>query len=182
MNIRRKCLLAGMVSAMLAGSAAQADQKTIDIISRFSVKFSVQDNLASGHGVNCAALGGDWGSCYRAIITLSNPGETLRDNDWAIYFSGIRQVLLSENDQFTVTHLVGDLHKIEPTAKFHGFPAGQTVELPLINEYWQVSLSDVLPRWYVTSGSGTPKVIAATATSSLQEMADVSLRQGRRAP
>lgn len=181
MRINPKCLLAGTVSALLLGGAAQADQKTIDAISRFSVKFSVQDNLASSHGVDCAALGGDWGSCYRATITLVNPGVTLRDNDWAIYFSGIRQVLQSDNDQFTVTHLVGDLHKIEPTANFRGFPAGQAVVLPLINEYWQVSQSDVLPRWYVTSGSGTPKVIAATATSSLTEMAEVPFSQWRRA-
>lgn len=181
MKLSRKYILATMISALLTGTAAHADQSTIDNISRFGVKFSVQDNLAASHGVDCAALGGDWASCYRATITLSNPGKTLSDKDWSIYFSGIRQVLSSENDQFTVTHLVGDLHKIEPTAKFRGFPAGQSVVLPLINEYWQVSVSDVLPRWYVTSGSGTPKVITATEPSSLQNIADVPLSQWRRA-
>lgn len=180
MIFRRKCMLLGVVSTLLAGPVAHADQQTIDRISQFSLKFSVQDNLAASHGVDCAVLGGDWGSCYRATITLSNPGKTLRDNDWAIYFSGIRQVLASDNDQFTLTHLTGDLHKIEPTAKFRGFPGGQSVELPIINEYWQVSLSDVLPRWYVTSGSGTPKVITATDTSSLRQIADVPLSQWRR--
>lgn len=182
MKFSRKYLLACLVSTLLAGTAANASQQTINQISRFGVKFSVQDNLAATHGVDCAALGGDWGSCYRATIKLSNPGNTLNDKDWTIYFSGIRQVLASENDQFTITHVVGDLHKIEPTAKFRGFPGGQSVSLPVINEYWQVSLSDVLPRWYVTSTKGVPKVIAVTDTDTMQDIAEVPVSQWRRSP
>ncbi len=182
MKLSRKYLLACLVSTLLAGPAANASQQTIDHISRFGVKFRVQDNLAASHGVDCAALGGDWGSCYRATITLSNPGQTLKDKDWAIYFSSIRQVLASDNDQFTITHLVGDLHKIEPTEKFRGFPGGQSIVLPVINEYWQVSLSDVLPRWYVTSTGGTPKIIAATDTEDMQQLAEIPASQWRRSP
>ncbi|MBS0894224.1 carbohydate-binding domain-containing protein [Tatumella sp. JGM130] len=182
MKYTRKHVLAGIVSALLLCSTATASQMTIDKISQFGVKFSVQDNLAATNGIDCAALGGDWGSCYRASITLTNPGEALNDKDWAIYFSSIRQILSVGNDQFKITHLVGDLHKIEPTDKFRGFPARQSVVLPLINEYWQVSVSDVLPRWYVTSGGATPKVIRVTDTEDLQQITDIPSGQWRRSP
>lgn len=74
-----------------------------------------------------------------------------------------------DNDQFTVTHIIGDLHKLEPTEKFTGLPAGQSVDIPIVNEYWQLFINDVLPRWYVTSGDAKPKVIANTDTETLTD-------------
>ena len=74
-----------------------------------------------------------------------------------------------KNDQFKITFVTGDLHKIEPTDKFKGFTAGQAVEIPLIGEYWQLFESDVMPRWYVTSQDAKPKVIASTDTEDLRQ-------------
>lgn len=180
--LTRRCWLSAVISTMLISASAWADQQTIDQMSHFGVKVAVEDNFAGQHGVNCAASGGDWGACYQATITLTNPGAALQSHDWAIWFSGIRQVLATDNDQFRITHVVGDLHKIEPTETFRGFPAGGSIVLPVINEYWQLSLSDVLPRWYVTSSQGTPKVIAATATENLSEITTLPASQWKRTP
>lgn len=76
-------------------------------------------------------------------------------------------ILAVDNDQFTVTHLTGDLHKIEPTAKFAGFPANQTIEIPITGEYWQLFATDFMPRWYATSGDAKPKVLASTDTEDI---------------
>ncbi len=62
-----------------------------------------------------------------------------------------------DNARFKVHPIIGDLHKLEPTDKFSAFPAGQAVDIPIINEYWQLFMSDVIPRWYVTSTDAQPK-------------------------
>ena len=160
-------LVATAIAGLIASGAAFAGQKTVDQISQLGVNYTITDNHAAQNGVDCAALGADWASCNKATITLTNNGEAITDKDWAIYFPSIRQILKIDNDQFTVTHIVGDLHKLEPTEKFTGFPAGQAVEIPIINEYWQLFMTDVIPRWYVTSGDATPKVIASTNTEDL---------------
>ena len=80
------------------------------------------DNRAGENGVDCAALGADWASCNRVLFTLSNDGQAIDGKDWVIYFHSPRQTLRVDNDQFKIAHLTGDLYKLEPTAKFSGFP------------------------------------------------------------
>ena len=141
-----------------------------------------EGEAGGAEGGKWCGLGGGRGACYQATITLTNPGAALQSHDWAIWFSGIRQVLATGNDQFKITHIVGDLHKIGPTAAFRGFPSGGSVVLPVVNEYWQLSLTDVLPRWYVTSSQGTPKVITATVTEKLSDITTLPATQWKRTP
>ncbi|KGT90386.1 beta-N-acetylhexosaminidase [Erwinia typographi] len=167
MNKFRASLVAVALMSALASGAASADQDIVDRISQFGVKYKVTDNLAADHGVDCAALGADWASCNRATITLSNPGEAIDSRDWAIYMSNVHETLKVDSDQFRMVHIVGDLTRLEPTDKFQGIPAGGTIEIPIVNEYWQLFITDVMPRWYVTSGNATPKIIASTDTEDL---------------
>lgn len=163
--------LAVAVSAlgMLGFSAAsQADQQIVDQLSQLKVNVKVTDNRAAENGVDCAALGADWASCNQSVITLTSDSD-IKGNDWAIYFHNPRQVLDVKSEQFKITFVTGDLHKIEPTDKFKGFTAGQSVEIPLIGEYWQLFESDIMPRWYVTSQDAKPKVIASTDTEDLRQ-------------
>ncbi|NDJ58451.1 family 20 glycosylhydrolase [Enterobacteriaceae bacterium 4M9] len=167
MKMFKASVLGGVISALLCSGAAFAGQETVDGISKLKLNYTVNDNQAALNGVDCAALGADWASCNKATIKLTNNGEAITSKDWTIWFPSIRQVLKIDSDQFKVTHVVGDLHKLEPTDKFTGFPAGGTVEIPIINEYWQIFMTDVIPRWYVTSGDAKPKVIASTDTEDL---------------
>ena len=169
MHTARLSLLAGAITALLSSGAALASQSTVDAISQFNLNYAVKDNFAAQHGVDCAKLGADWASCNKAVITLTNKGEAVTDNAWAIYFHSIRPILQVANPQFKVTHIMGDLHKLEPTEQFSGFPAKHSVEIPIINEYWQLFITDVLPRWYVTGEEATPKTIANTNTEDLAQ-------------
>ena len=36
-----------------------------------------------------------------------------------------------------MTHLVGGLTRLEPTEKFTGLGAGESVQVPVVHEYWQ---------------------------------------------
>jgi|GEM_PF-2629782 len=164
MNKLALSVLAATILASLNGAAVAAGQQTVDQISRFTLNYTVNDNHAALHGIDCAKLGADWASCNKATITLVNNGEAVTDKSWTIYFHSIRRILQVENDQFKVSHIMGDLHKLEPTDKFTGFPAGQRVDIPIINEYWQLFITDILPRWYVTADHATPKIIANTDT------------------
>ncbi|AKJ41449.1 beta-N-acetylhexosaminidase [Pragia fontium] len=149
--------------------AANADQKTVDQLSHFKVNYQIVDNQAADHGVDCSALGADWASCNKVTITLTNPSAEVKGKDWAIYFHSIRQILRVDNDQFKITHVTGDLHKLEPTDKFTSFPANKAVEIPIIVEYWQIFKTDVMPRWYAASEGAKAKVITSTDTEDLSK-------------
>lgn len=154
---------------MGAANADTANQQIVDQLSTLKVNYKVLDNRAGENGVDCARLGADWASCNQVMITLTNTGDEIKGRDWAIYFHSIRQILTVDNDQFSITHLTGDLHKIEPTAKFAGFPANQAVEIPITGEYWQLFATDFMPRWYATSGDAKPKVLKSTDTEDINE-------------
>lgn len=157
------------LTSLSAWSAVSAlsDAQVVDRISEFGVRYQVTDNLASQHGVDCAALGADWAACNRAILILINNGPALQSKNWAIYMSNVHKTLRAESDQFKITHITGDLTRLEPTDKFNGFAAGESVEIPIINEYWQLFITDVMPRWYVTAGAAAPKIIKSTDREDL---------------
>ncbi|HBV38916.1 MAG TPA: beta-N-acetylhexosaminidase [Erwinia sp.] len=165
-KLKLSLVATALLMAMASGSAI-ADQHVVNQISQFGVKYTVNDNHAALHGIDCAASGADWASCNRATITLTNPGEAVTSKDWVIWLSNIRQTLRVDNDQFRMVHVVGDLTRLEPTEKFKGFAAGESVQIPLVNEYWQLFITDVMPRWYVTSENARPEIIASTNTENL---------------
>lgn len=173
--------LLALALAGLTGNA-NADQNLADKLGQFTLNYAVLDNHAGQHGVDCAALGADWAACSKATITLTNHGEAITDKNWIIWFPSIRRVLKVENAQFKITHVMGDLHKLEPGDKFTGFPAGQAVTIPIINEYWQLFITDVLPRWYVTSGDSRPVIIANTNTEALTDFVSLPGEQWKRTP
>lgn len=171
MNKFKMSALAVLTATGLFGSvgSAMANQQVVDQLSQLKVNLKMLDNRAAEHGVDCAKLGADWASCHKVMITLTNGSQEIKDKDWAIYFHSPRQTLKVDNDQFKVTHLTGDLYKLEPTDKFTSFPANQAVEIPIIAEYWQLFHSDFLPRWYATSGDAKPKILANTDTDDVNQ-------------
>ncbi len=107
-----------------------------------------------------------WGSCLKATIQIKNTGDAWNEKGWAIYYSSIRKVQSSDSSDFAVSHVNGDLTKIEPTAGFAGFGAGETKEISIKADYWMVSQTDVMPRFYVVSGTDSAN-ITNTDTESL---------------
>ncbi|WP_437891586.1 beta-N-acetylhexosaminidase [Phytobacter sp. V91] len=183
MRTVRLSIMSSVMFGLLGNGMAQADQGTVDRISQFALNYAIKDNHAALNGVDCAKLGADWASCNKATITLTNPGDAVTSKDWVIYFHSIRQVLQVANPQFKVTHIMGDLHKLEPGASFTGFPARASVEIPIVNEYWQLFMTDVLPRWYVSAEGATAKTIASTDTEDLSQfVSPLPAEQWKRTP
>ncbi|MGM5629823.1 beta-N-acetylhexosaminidase [Apibacter raozihei] len=142
-----------------------SEQMIVDVMSsQLQLNYKIVDNFAASHGVDCSALGADWGSCNKALISFYNKGKDINDKNWTIYFHSIRRILKVDNPQFKISHITGDLHKLEPTNLFTGFQSNKVTDIPIIGEYWQLQETDVMPRWYVTSGQAQPKIITNTDT------------------
>src|SRR5437868_13681410 len=107
------------------GTSMPVTQPGLDAIgANTQVTFTVIENVPmvatdAGMMADCPASTG--GFCLDAKITLKNMGPAWNATGWAIYYSSIRKVAWVGNPDFTITHIVGDLHKIEPTASFKGF-------------------------------------------------------------
>ena len=164
MNLKHSLLAIAMstvfVSQVQAADAAK--QAVVDsLANNLVVKYEVVTNDGAGAGLDCQALGSEWASCGVAKLHLTNTGADVTSKDWSIYVSSIRRIQRVDNDQFTITHLTGDLYRLTPTEKFQGFAKDATVEVPLVVEYWVLFESDIMPNWYVASEGAEPKVLAS---------------------
>lgn len=164
MNLKHS-LLAIAMSTVLVGQVQAADaakQAVVDsLASNLVVKYEVVTNDGAGAGIDCQALGSEWASCGVAKLHLTNTGADVTSKDWSIYVSSIRRIQRVDSDQFTITHVTGDLYKMSPTDKFQGFAKDATIEVPLVVEYWVLFETDIIPNWYVTAEGAEPKVIAS---------------------
>ncbi|MDE1485473.1 carbohydate-binding domain-containing protein [Xenorhabdus bovienii] len=166
-KLRTLAALITTVGLMGCVHAEMTSQQVVDSLSQLKVNFKIKDNQAGAHGTDCAILGADGASCNQVHITLANGNQAIDSSDWAIYFHSIRQILKVDHEQYKITHITGDLHKLEPTEKFTGIKANEKILLPIFGEYWQIYSTDFMPRWYATSGDAMPKILANTDTEDL---------------
>lgn len=163
-------LIAASVIATLAGcSALQSSEQQVvnSLADNLDIQYQVLTNHGANEGLACQDLGAEWASCNKVNMTLVNQGEAINSKDWAIYFHSIRLILDVDNEQFKISRVTGDLHKLEPTDKFDGFAAGEEVVLPLIGEYWQLFETDFMPGAFVAAPNAEPKMIASLNTEDV---------------
>ncbi|MDN3614350.1 beta-N-acetylhexosaminidase [Vibrio gallaecicus] len=166
----KRHLIAVSVLAGLTGCAATqtSEQQVVNSLAdNLDIQYEVITNHGATKGLKCQDLGAEWASCNKVNMTLVNQGEAVDSKDWAIYFHSIRLILDVDNEQFKITRLTGDLHKLEPTEKFDGFAAGEEVSLPLTSEYWQLFETDFMPGAFVASPNTEPKMIASLNTEDI---------------
>ncbi|MEF1312247.1 beta-N-acetylhexosaminidase [Vibrio mytili] len=163
-------LIAASVITTLAGcSALQSNEQQVvnSLANNLDIQYEVLTNHGANDGLACQDMGAEWASCNKVNMTLTNQGDAVESNDWAIYFHSIRLILDVENEQFKVTRVTGDLHKLEPTDKFDGFAAGEEVVIPLVGEYWQLFDTDFMPGAFVAAENTEPKMIASLNTEDV---------------
>ncbi|WP_261816877.1 beta-N-acetylhexosaminidase [Vibrio gallicus] len=158
----KQSLIATSVIAVLAGctTTSNTNQTTVDALAKnLDISYQVLTNHGANDGINCQNLEAEWASCNKVKITLTNDGAAIDSRDWAIYFHSVRLILEVDSDQFTITRITGDLHKLEPTDKFKGFAAGETIDFDFIGEYWQLFDTDFFPGAFVSAEGAEPKQI-----------------------
>ncbi|ACY14028.1 family 20 glycosylhydrolase [Haliangium ochraceum] len=144
--------------------AAPLTQEVLDRMARdIELRYELLETHGAQAGVDCKALAGDYASCHTARLVLSNRGEeALPSGGWTLYFHSIRRVLSVEGEDFTISHINGDLHALRPTASFAGFAAGEALNVAFVAEYWTLYQSDFMPRYYLSADGLDSRIIANT--------------------
>ncbi|MDO6706727.1 family 20 glycosylhydrolase [Photobacterium sp. 1_MG-2023] len=149
-------VLAFALSAALAAPAFAIPATTLDQLGQgLDVQYTVVDNTQE-----------DWVS-FRAKLDFTNQSaQTLPASGWAIYFSHIRMVKNVLTDQVKISHVNGDMFKLEPTASFVPLAPGQSLTIEFDASDWQVAKTDIMPNWYLVSeenGETLTSLIASTS-------------------
>lgn len=110
MRVRRSLVSMALAMALTAPAAMAMTQSQLDGMGQgVDLKYQVIDNTLTD------------GNSFRASITLrNNTAQPLPATGWSLWFSHIRDVSKLYTDQFKVTHVNGDIFKLEPTAQFRG--------------------------------------------------------------
>jgi hexosaminidase len=79
------------------------------------------------------SIANDWGAS-RAAFTLTNRGtKPLPPNGWAIYYNALHGAQPgSVGGGFIIEDMIGDLHRLVPTAGFAGLPPGSSIRIPYL--------------------------------------------------
>ncbi|QQX81520.1 carbohydate-binding domain-containing protein [Shewanella sp. KX20019] len=124
---------------------------------QLAVNYRVVTNVADE---NCDEDSAD-GRCFVAEIELTFPVD-ITSKDWAIYYSQMRPVQSIEGDEFTISRVKGDLHKIEPAIGFKGLLKGETKTIRFRGDNWQLAETDAMPNYYIVANDSEPVLIDST--------------------
>nr|XP_009858403.2 uncharacterized protein LOC100177256 [Ciona intestinalis] len=147
----------------LSECLAQSDLNYIG--ENLNVQFNVINNL-NGNNEN-----------FNAEVLLHNTGPSVINKDsWEIFFYSLYMI---EPDHLpniagyeipqtglTFYHVNGILFKFSPTANFKSLQPGATLTVSLVIQYWSVSRTDHMPRWYVASQGFLPVMLKSTESDS----------------
>ncbi|WP_299802231.1 family 20 glycosylhydrolase [uncultured Shewanella sp.] len=145
---------ASLTQASLTQTSLNRIGETLDI------RYRVVTNAPDEHCDQDAADG----RCFLAEIDLTSPID-IDSKAWSIYYSQMRPIQSIEGDEFSITRIQGDLHRIAPAAGFDGIKKGQTKTIQFRGELWQLSETDAMPNYYIVADGLEPVVIRSTQLS-----------------
>ena len=139
-----------------------ANQRNIDDIAQhLDIKYRLVSNVPTDR---CDAKITD-SACFEVELTFTAK-KAIQAKGWSIYFSHISPVQSpvqsSLGDEFSVTHLNGDLHQISLLENFSGFKAGESKSVIFRANFWMLSETDALPNYLVTATDLDARVIKST--------------------
>lgn len=101
------------------------------------------------------------GKCFEVELTFTAP-EAITANNWQIFFSQIAPIQSSESDEFSITHINGDLHRIDLKPEYRGFAKGESKSILFRAMFWSLAESDAMPNYLITADNITAQVIEST--------------------
>ncbi len=135
-----------------------ATNAAIDTIAQsLEIKYQQVDNRPSAQCDQQV----EGGNCYKANLRLSTH-KAINSTQWKIYFSHITPIQSIESEEFTINHVNGDLHVIEPTDKFTGFKTNETKVITFYADFWSLSETDAMPNYIVVNNNDYAKVVNST--------------------
>ncbi|MCL1056994.1 carbohydate-binding domain-containing protein [Shewanella gelidimarina] len=147
-----------VASGVSISSPDALTQQQLDIIGQsLAVTYRVITNVADDKCDKATA----GGKCFVAEIDLTFPVDT-QSKAWAIYFSQMRPIQSIVGDEFTISRVKGDLHKIEPSIGFKGVNKGETKTIQFRGDNWQLAETDAMPNYYIVANGSKPTLIEST--------------------
>ncbi len=110
---------------------------------------------------SCSSMGAEYSSCSYTNLHIKDATGSLNDGNWKLYFHSIRRVLRIDSEEFSVSHVNGDLNYLEPTAGFTGF-TGDVKTVGLVTEFNYLIETDLMPRYWLARDNGEVTLIANT--------------------
>ncbi|MEZ9594685.1 family 20 glycosylhydrolase [Shewanella sp. 10N.261.52.F9] len=146
------------VSSQAASATTQLTQSVLDKIGHtLEIRYRVVTNVPDE---NCDKEVGN-GRCFLAEIDLTSAID-INNKDWSIYYSQMRPIQSIVGDEFDITRVQGDLHKITPAAGFKGLKKGEKTTIQFRGELWQLSEIDGMPNYYIAAEGLEPVIISST--------------------
>lgn len=129
----------------------------------------VKYNFLSNIETDCPELKGKKVKhCYSAEIHLSlpkgSPTYLVEQHAWQLNYSQVYPAYASNSDDFTLTHLNGDIHQIKPKDNFSGFKTEQEYKVKLWVKSTLITESQLMPNYWLASEGLAPAVVASTKT------------------
>ncbi len=125
-----------------------------------AVIYEVANNQGTSVGLQCADIGAQYNACSVVNLHIKDAANTLSDTAWKLYFHSTRRILQVQSDEFSVTHVNGDLHYVAPNSTFNGFNGG-VKSVKMITEFNHLVETDFQPRYWVAR-DGNVTLIANT--------------------
>ena len=145
-------------------------QNLVDYLSNnLEVRYKVISNMIDGDSV----LG-----MFRSELTLRNGGSSniTTRGSWALFLQHL-SVFSKDGihlDKFGIklSHINGDLFRLEPTDSFKDLPPGGSITLPLVAFWCFITRFDMMPNWYIVAPGAQPRILKCTAGESLKFVAN----------
>lgn len=160
--MHNKKIIISLLTLFSLSSHAEQPLPDQQILNTLASQLNVQHEFVDSHPQTCP---NDLAECYLSRIHLKVPRDfNPQIEGWGIYFSQLTPVQVDASDEFTISHINGDLHRITPTNKFTGFSANQTLTIEFYSYGTQITRSEFMPNYFVYADGLTATVIDSTRT------------------
>ncbi len=160
-------LVIGILVYLLSSCSPSANNSTESLIltqelldrlaEKLDVQYTVVANKSSG---DCTP---EWGenSCFVSDITFSLPFDT-KATGWEIYYSQADKFELSDDEEFNLKRINGDLVRITPSENYKGFKAGERKRIRTFSAGLNLTDAKVMPNYYIVGKGLKARIISST--------------------
>ena len=148
-----------IVLGLVLGLSHQADGFEQSQLNEFADKLQVTYQLIDSKPTQCP---NEQAQCYFSTLSLSLPYD-LKGADWQIYFSQLMPIYSMQSDSFIISHVNGDLHRLEAKASFKGFTKNTTYVISFYSQESQITESEYMPNYIATAKGLSARNISSTA-------------------
>ncbi|WP_299021065.1 family 20 glycosylhydrolase [uncultured Photobacterium sp.] len=169
--LNKSILSIALAAACCAQAYAMTPADLNQLGNGLDVTYSVLDNTQD-----------DWRTFRGALSLTNNSAKALPASGWAIYFSHIRQFKSLSTPSLKVSHVNGDIFKLEPTAQFKPLKSGETFNIEFDAGDWQVAKTDIMPNWYLVSKDKGQQITALITSTSNKTNGKVPVKPSEELP